>query len=110
MKTVDYINSLIKERDDIKEICKSHVETIRLMKREFIKLNNIISKHEKKIQKLESESVNIKTKNELDKVKNDFKKLKEDYRDLQNNYDAVFREKEELKLIFDEIEKTCDSD
>ena len=110
MKAVDYINTLIKERDEIKEICKSHIETIRLMKREIMKLNITISKHEKKIQKLESESVNIKTKNELDNVKSDLKKLKTDYKDLQNNYNAVVAENEELKRIFDEIEKSCDSD
>lgn len=110
MKAVDYINALIKERDEIKEICKSHVETIRLMKREMMKLNNTISKQEKRIQKLESESVNIKTKNELDNVKSDLKKMKADYKDLQNNYNAVVGENEELKRIFDEIENTCDSD
>lgn len=110
MKAVDYINTLIKERDEIKEICKSHIETIRLMKREIMKLNNTISKQEKRIQKLESESVNIKTKNELDNVKSDLKKMKTDYKDLQNNYNAVVAENEELKRIFDEIEKSCDSD
>ena len=39
MKTIDYINNLIKENEDLKTLCKSHVETIRLMKREANKLN-----------------------------------------------------------------------
>ena len=53
MKAVEYINSLIKERDELKDLCKSHVETIRTMKKEFIKLNNEIVRKDKKIQKLE---------------------------------------------------------
>ena len=42
MKTVDYINTLIKEKEELKALCKSHVETIRTMKREISKLNNDI--------------------------------------------------------------------
>ena len=60
MKTIDYINALIKEKENLSTLCKSHVETIRLMKREMNKLNNIITKKDKRIQKLENESPNIK--------------------------------------------------
>jgi chromosome segregation ATPase len=110
MNTLDYINELIKEKEELKELYKKQFETIHLMKIEITKLNNSILKKDKKIQKLESESLNIKTKNELDKVKNDLKKMKTDYKDLQNMYNAVVAENEELKRIFDEIEKSCDSD
>jgi predicted nucleic acid-binding Zn-ribbon protein len=110
MKAVDYINRLIKERDEFKELCKKHVERINLMKREMIKLNNTNLKMYKKIQKLENESINIKTKNELDKVKNDFKHLKEEYKDLQSKYNDIVNENVELKRIFDEIENTSNSD
>ena len=97
MKAVDYINELIKERDEFKELCKKHVERINVMKREITKLNNTNLKMDKKIQKLENESINIKTKNELDKVKNDFKHLKEDYKDLQSKYNDILNENVELK-------------
>lgn len=110
MKSVEYINTIIKERDNFKEICKSHVETLRLIKREMSKLNNTISRQDKKIQKLENESINIKTKTELDKVKTELKNLKEDYKDLQSKYSAVVSENVELKRIFDEIEHTNTSD
>jgi predicted nucleic acid-binding Zn-ribbon protein len=110
MKALDYINNLIKERDEIKDVCKLHVETIRSIKKELVKLQNTISKQDKKIQRLENESDNIKTKNELDKVKNNFKKLKEEYKILQSKYNVVVNENKELKSIFDEIENTCDSD
>lgn len=117
MKAVEYINSLIKERDELKDLCKSHVETIRTMKKEFIKLNNEIVRKDKKIQKLENESLNIKTKNDLDKTKEDlkslkdeFKNLKKEYKDLQSNYNVVVNENMELKRIFEEIENTTDSD
>ena len=46
MKTVDYINTLIKEKEELKALCKSHVETIRLIKKELSKLNTTISKKE----------------------------------------------------------------
>lgn len=117
MKAVEYINSLIKERDELKDLCKSHAETIRTMKKEFIKLNNEIVRKDKKIQKLENESLNIKTKNDLDKTKEDLKTLKDDfknfkkeYKDLQSKYDAVVNENMELKRIFEEIENTYDSE
>ena len=110
MKTVDYINTLIKEKESLTALCKSHVETIRLIKRELGKLNNTITKKDKKISKLESGSVNAKTQKELEKVKNELSKLKADYGDLQSKYNNVVRENAELKRIFDEIETLCDSD
>ena len=110
MKTLDYINTLIKERDEFKEMCKKHVETIRLIKRELTKLNNTISKKDKKIQKLENDANNFKTQKELEKVKNELKVLKTEYKDLQSKYDFVVNENIELKRIFDEIENICDSD
>ena len=96
MKTSDYINSLIKENMELEELCKSHVKTIRLIKRELTKLNNTILKKDKKIIKLENESLNIKTQKELDI--------------LQNDYNNVVNENMELKHIFDDIESTCDSE
>ena len=110
MKTIDYINALIKEKENLSALCKSHVETIRLIKRELGKLNNTITKKDKKILKLESESVNVKTQKELEKVKNELSKLKADYDDLQSKYNNVVRENAELKRIFEEIETLCDSD
>lgn len=103
MKTVDYINTLIKEKEELKTLCKSHVETIRLIKRELNKLNNTITRKDKKIMKLESESLNVKTQKELDKVKSELKELKA-------KYDEVVRENVYLRKIFDEIETICDSD
>ena len=61
MKTVDYINTLIKEKEELKALCKSHVETIRTMKREISKLNNDILRKDRKIQNLEGD---IKSPNE----------------------------------------------
>lgn len=110
MKTSDYINSLIKENMELEELCKSHVKTIRLIKRELTKLNNTILKKDKKIIKLENESLNIKTQKELDKVKNELGELKEKYDILQNDYNNVVNENMELKHIFDDIESTCDSE
>ena len=110
MKTIDYINTLIKEKEELKTLCKSHVETIRLIKRELNKLNNTITRKDKKIMKLESESLNVKTQKELDKVKSELKELKAKYDDLHTKYDEVVRENVDLRKIFDEIETICDSD
>ena len=67
MKIEEYVNSLIKEKEELKSACKTQIEKIRLMKREITKLNNTISKNYKKILKLENEneSINMKIKNEL---------------------------------------------
>ena len=53
MKTIDYINNLIKENENLKTLCKSHVETIRQLKRENEKLNNDVLKKNKEIKKRE---------------------------------------------------------
>jgi chromosome segregation ATPase len=110
MKTIDYINTLIKEKEELKALCKSHVETIRLIKKELNKLNTTITKKDKKILKLESESLNVKTQKELDKVKSELIELKAKYDDLHTKYDEVVRENVDLRKIFDEIENICDSD
>lgn len=104
MKAIDYINTLIKENEELKSLCKSHVETIRLIKRELSKLNNTITKKDKIILKLENESSNVKIQKELEKVKNELNKLKSEYDTLQHKYNDVMIENKELKLIFDEIE------
>ena len=108
MKVEDYIKSLTKERDGLKETCKTHVETICLLRSEIENLNNSIIKKDKKIAKLENESLNLKTQKELDKVKNDLKVLKIDYKNLKNKYNAAMTENADLKSIFDEIENICD--
>ena len=110
MKTVDYNHTLAKENEELKGLCKKHVETIRMIKRELIKLNSTISKKDKKIIKLESDSLNIKAQKELDEVKQKFNKLKAEYDTLQHKYNSVVSENEGLKKIFDEIESLCDSD
>jgi phage shock protein A len=65
MKTIDYINTLIAEKESLKEICKSHVKTIELLKQELKKLKIDISKKDKKILKLENDSINAKMQKEI---------------------------------------------
>jgi chromosome segregation ATPase len=92
MKTVDYINILIKEKENLTALCKSHAETIRLLKRELGKLNDNILKKDKKIQKLENDISNINPQidlNEFENVKNELDILKEKYADLQSMYNEV---------------------
>ena len=103
MKTEDYINSLINERDNLKEICKSHAETIRFIKKELLK-------KDKKINKLEKDSLNIKIQNELDIIKSELNALKEEYDELQHKYNDVVKENKELKIVLDVIENMSDSD
>ena len=124
MKTEEYINSLIKERDHLSELCKSHVNTILLIKRELGKLKNTITKKDKKIQKLENESLNAKIDKELNETKNelnifkikyndlkiDHDTLNDKYNTLEKKYNDVVFENSELKRIFDENETLCDSD
>lgn len=74
------------------------------------KLNNIITKKDKRIQKLENESPNIKLQKELDNVKNDLNVLKAEYDSLQSKYNSVMCENEELKCVFNDIESNIDSD
>jgi multidrug resistance efflux pump len=111
MKTMEYINSLIKERDEFKDISKKHAETIRLLKIELKRLNRIISKNGNQNNNIDNDdSINIKSQKELDKVKNELKKLKADKKDLQNKYNDILLENEELKRIFNDIENISDSD
>ena len=77
MKTEEYINSLIKEKDHLSELCKSHVKTILLIKRELWKLNNTITQKDKKIHKLENESLNTKIEKELTEIKNELRETAE---------------------------------
>lgn len=113
MKTVDYINILIKDKESLTELCKSHAETIRLMKREIGKLNSTILKKDKKIQKIENDKATLdeKLKKELDKVKNELVIAKTNYVDLKCKYDDAMKKIDEYVCIFNEIENTCnDSD
>lgn len=110
MNTADYINTINKERIEFKELCKKHAETIHTLKREITKLNNANLKQNKKIQKLENESINIKMKTELENVKSEFENMKIKYEDLQNKYDVVVAENIEMKRIFDDVETTFDGD
>ena len=106
MKVIDYINSLIKERDELKELCKTHSETIRLLNKELLK-------KDKKIQKLEKTTDNTNTKKELDElfeINKEFESLKVNYENLQYMYNDVVEENKELKSVIDEIERMCDSD
>lgn len=124
MKTEEYINSLIKEKEHLTELCKSHVKTILLIKRELGKLKSTITQKDKKIQKLENESLNTKIEKELDETRNELNIIKIKYNDLkidhdtlndkyntlEKKYNDVVYENLELKRIFDEIETLCDSD
>ena len=108
---MEYINSLIKERDEFKDISKKHAETIRSLKIELKRLNRIISKNGNQNNNIDNDdSINIKSQKELDKVKNELKKLKADKKDLQNKYNDILLENEELKRIFNEMENVSDSD
>lgn len=113
MKAIDYINALMKERDELKELCKTHAETIRLLHKELIK-------KDKKIQKLEKTTNNENTQKEFDKlqkeldelfeINREFESLKVNYENLQCMYNDVVEENKELKSVIDEIERMCDSD
>ena len=110
MKTIDYINILIKEKENLTDMCKSHAETIRFMKREIGKLNNIILKKDKKIQKLENEKllIDVNKQKELDNIKQELENLKINYKNLKIAYDNVVEKNDEYLNIFNEIEKSCD--
>lgn len=119
MKTSDYINSLIKENENLKSNNKEYLEEIRLLKRE-IKKNKVENvKKDKKILKLESCNIDIdiKYKKELNTIKSDFdnlnlqfEKIQIEFEELQRKYNSVVKENEEFKIIFNEIEKNGDSD
>ena len=107
MNNVDYINILIKEKESLTELCKSHAETTRLMKREIGKLNNTILKKDKKIQKIENDKTTLCTKlqKERDNVKNELDIVKVNYEDLKRKYDDAMQKIDEYMNIFNEIEK-----
>jgi chromosome segregation ATPase len=135
MKTIDYINSLIKEKDELKALCKTHVRTIHTLRKEIQDLKKVISKKDLEIKQIESQD-NITDQNELESVKNELNMLGLKYNELQNMYDDVLknstfkslnklktehkklqrkyedsmRENEEYKRLFEEIESICDSD
>lgn len=135
MKTIDYINSLIKEKDELKALCKTHVRTIHTLRKEIQDLKKVISKKDLEIKQIESQD-NITDQNELESVKNELNMLGLKYNKLQNMYDDVLknssfkslnklktenkklqrkyedsmRENEEYKRLFEEIESICDSD
>ena len=135
MKTIDYINSLIKEKDELKALCKTHVRTIHTLRKEIQDLKKVISKKDLEIKQIESQD-NITDQNELESVKNElnmlglkynklqnmyddvlknssFKslnKLKTEHKKLQRKYEDSMRENEEYKRLFEEIESLCDSD
>lgn len=110
MKTEDYINSLIAENEVLKATCKSHVETILMIKRELGKLKSTISKKDRKISQLESTTRNIDLQNELNATKNELLQLKKAYDELQSMYNRVAEENAEYKSIFDEIENICENE
>ena len=106
MEAIEYINTLIKEKEYLEELCKKNIETMRLMKRESIK-------KDKKIKKLEKEALNTNIQNEMDAIKNDFESLKNKYDDLQQMYEVVVEENYELKTILNylnNLDGTSDSD
>lgn len=103
MEALEYINSLIEERDELKKLCKAQKETIQLMKRELLK-------KDKKILKLEKTTTNTKMQKEIDKIKGEFESLKVKYEDLQHTYGGVVEENDELKSILNSLERMCDSD
>lgn len=134
MKTVDYINALTKENSELKATCKTHAETIRLLKRELWILKNSNLKKDKKIQNLENEIYISNEQIELEKVNNELKTLKIAYAELQNElndivqknekpqksrselsklraeYNTLKRKYDELVQIFEEAESTCESE
>ena len=137
MKTIDYINTLFKENEELKALCKTNAETIHLLRREIEKHKATISHKDKKIQNLENSSVVANLENELNnlkekyvnlqseydsalqkngisniksqKGKNDISKLRTEYNTLMKKYEDVVKENEELKSIFNEIEGNSDS-
>ena len=97
MKTVDYINTLIKEKEELRELCKSHVETMRLLKREIGKLNVSILRKDNKIQKMENNSIIANLENELNALKKEHNNLKDMYADLQSKYDEMLQKNNTTK-------------
>ena len=89
MKTEEYIKSLINERDELKTLCKSHVETIRLIKRELVKLNHNISKKDKHISELENGKIDVSLQTEFNTVKDELNDLTKKYEELLQKYEKL---------------------
>ena len=126
MKTEEYIKSLIKERDELKILCKSHVETIRLIKRELVKLNHNMSKKDKQISELENGKIDVSLQTEYNTVKDELNDLTKKYEellqkyeksqannkslnrkntDLQNKFNKLNRKTEDLQLKYESVSK-----
>jgi chromosome segregation ATPase len=110
MKTEDYINSLIAENEGLKAACKSHVETILMIRKELGRLKSTISKKDRKLSQLESTTSNLDLQNELNVAKNELAQLKKKYDELQSMYNRVTEENAEYKSIFNEIENICENE
>lgn len=110
MKTEDYINSLIAENEGLKAACKSHVETILMIRKELGRLKSTISKKDRKLSQLESTTPNLDLQNELNVAKNELAQLKKKYDELQSMYNRVTEENAEYKSIFNEIENICENE
>lgn len=95
MKTIDYINALIKEKDEYKELCKNHVENIYQLNRKIVNLKNDILRKDKKIKNLESEETLTVTQKNLEIANNELIQLREDYENLKNMYDEALLQKGE---------------
>ena len=109
MKTEDYIKSLIEEKENLKSTCKSHVETIRLIKRELGKLNSEISRKDKKILELielERNSIDEQSQKELNNLYNN---LKVNYDALKLEYNNIVTEKDNLQLAYNKLVKENNS-
>lgn len=85
MKTIDYINTLIKEKESLKEECKTYMETIRRMKHEITNLK----RKNAKIEVIGNETFVDNMKNEIDSLKNELNTVKGKYAELQCEYDKV---------------------
>lgn len=101
MKTSDYINSLIKENENLKSNNKEYLEAIRLLKHEIKKI---------KVENVKKDKKNLKLKSDFDNLNFQFEKIQIEFEELQHKYDSVVKENKEFKIIFDEIEKNEDSD
>jgi ElaB/YqjD/DUF883 family membrane-anchored ribosome-binding protein len=93
MKNTDYINNLIKEKDELKDLCKSHSETILSLNREIAKLKINLSKKDVKIKSLEHNIGSVDVIDNTDTPNND---LKEEYNDLYMKYNELLKNYNEL--------------
>ena len=96
MKTEEYIKSLIAERDELKSLCESHVETIRLLKSEVVKLNRTITKKDKIISIFENDNItnasDVDFQIEFENIQSEMEILKKSHCDLLQEYDKFQNE------------------